>query len=344
MHSESLFHCNECDTYLDRKDFILHMSMHVQYVANSDKKEALKKLRKKKSNKDKNENAMTTPKSNPSQNKETVEKTTKNCPGDNSNNDTPENEFSDHSDVEYFGRLPESVFEAIEDSQDSQSDNNDPDVPQTPENNELNENNECINTSKDFAPTARPASDSKTEKRHKKTRTCPICSKVYTASSSYFYHLKNSHQESKDYECDVCGKRLGNKSSLAQHASIHVSERRLECRQCGKKFRSKASLYIHEQIHSNVKTWACNQCSRSFRWRTHLLRHLKRHSAEKSHVCSACGRGFKIHCDLLRHARTHTAGNFTCEKCDVKFAQQRYLKVHMLKKHSTRITGNESQD
>ncbi|CAG5004644.1 unnamed protein product [Parnassius apollo] len=351
MHSESLFHCNECDTYLDRKDFILHMSIHVQYVANSDKKEALKKLRKRKSNKDKNENAViTTLKSNPSQNKETVEKTIKNCPRENSNNETPENEFSDHSDVEYFGRLPESVFEAIEDSQDSQCDN-DPELPQTSENNELNENNdnsdisnECIKISKDLTPTARPASDSKTEKRHKKTRTCPICSKVYTASSSYFYHLKNSHQQSKDYECDVCGKRLGNKSSLAQHASIHVSERRLECRQCGKKFRSKASLYIHEQIHSNVKTWACNQCNRSFRWRTHLLRHLKRHSAEKSHICTSCGRGFKIHCDLLRHARTHTAGNFSCEKCGVKFAQHRYLKVHMIKKHSNKITGNESQN
>ncbi|CAG4956827.1 unnamed protein product [Colias eurytheme] len=225
-----------------------------------------------------------------------------------------ENEFSDHSDVESFAQLPDSVFEAIEDTQDS-IDNQD--------------EGKCTQSQAQ-------------ESSKRKSRTCPICGKVYTASSSYFYHKKHFHGRVKNYSCDVCDKKFGTRSDLVQHGAVHTGERKFACSMCEKRFRSKASRYIHEQTHKGVKVHKCTKCERSFRWIAHLTRHMQRHDAVKAHACAVCGRAFTIRCDLLRHARTHTVGSYQCEKCDVKFAQMRYLKAHMVKKHGVVLkSGND---
>lgn len=328
-HSDFLFQCDECDTYVPRKDFILHMSLHAVQYASTEKTVTKDKKLKMKAPKEENENAESDQKSDGvvvevlNEQTESIEI---HVPGMTVSTNEDQNEFSDQSDAEYgFGPLPESLFEAIEDSQDSQP----PDEAIT----EIAEQNENVNNDQEES-----LQETK-QKKHKKSRTCPICSKVYNASSSYFYHMKYFHNSVKEHECEICGRKFGTKGSLTQHSTIHTGECQYECKDCGKKFRSKASLYIHEQTHNGIKTWACNQCHISFRWRTHLMRHMKRHSAEKAHVCTTCGRGFNIKCDLLRHARTHTAGNYSCEKCGVKFAQLRYLKVHVDKKHSAVVSG-----
>ncbi|XP_038206679.1 zinc finger protein 75A-like isoform X1 [Zerene cesonia] len=225
-----------------------------------------------------------------------------------------ENEFSDHSDVESFAQLPDSVFEAIEDTQDS--------IDQ--------DEGKC---------TRSPARANAKQK----SRTCPICGKVYTASSSYFYHKKHFHGRVKNYSCDVCDKKFGTRSDLVQHGAVHTGERKFACSMCEKRFRSKASLYIHEQTHKGVKIHKCTKCERSFRWIAHLTRHMQRHDAVKKHECAVCGRGFTIRCDLLRHARTHTVGSYQCEKCEVKFAQIRYLKAHMVKKHGVAFKSGSDE-
>ncbi|XP_045485984.1 zinc finger protein 23-like isoform X1 [Pieris rapae] len=219
-----------------------------------------------------------------------------------------QNEFSDHSETESFARLSESVFEAIEDTRDGIID--------------------------------KPTDEIRVIEKSKRTRTCPICGKIYTASSSYFYHMKHFHRHSKEHGCDVCGKKFGTRGDLKQHAAVHTDECKYACRSCDKKFRSRASWYIHEQIHEGVKNYKCSTCAKCFRWRTHLQRHTLRHAAERKHECAVCGRGFSVHCDLLRHARTHAVGSYECEECRVKFAQIRYLKAHIRKKHSVTSTGD----
>ncbi|KAF9412403.1 hypothetical protein HW555_009072 [Spodoptera exigua] len=388
-HSALLFHCEECDKYISRKDFILHMSLHaVQYTSGQDKTVKRKKIRKKEVDDDRSPCELR----KSGEDLDTVSERI-----NNSENSNQENEFSDHSDMDYeFGPLPESVFEAIEDSQESQllendenhtadngrvSDESNKTIRLTIESNtisntitstEMNSINSCAltiehnstlsvtvssntierdttanedssnsnsgaKTPTSSARLGEQGDNSKKQLQHKKTRKCPICSKVYTASSSYFYHMKYFHKGSREHECEVCGKKLTTKSSLTQHLAIHKGQYDLQCKVCDKKFKFKASLYIHEQIHNGKKVWSCNQCHRSFRWRTHLTRHMKRHSSEKNHVCATCGRGFNIRCDLLRHARTHTVGNFSCDKCGQKFAQLRYLKVHIARQHSINI-------
>ncbi|KAI5634579.1 zinc-finger double domain-containing protein [Phthorimaea operculella] len=383
-HTDLLFHCDECDTYVDRKDFILHMSFHVvQYSSAKSKDDPKQQVE--------NENTEADNKSATSERVETEEILDDAIPltaiiqVENTNIDDgadADNEFSDQSDTEFdFGPLPESVFDAIEDSQDSQLPNKDqtttsickdgtvkvyqnpvikvdidmiaselkstenfteippePDITNRielsipPEQNTENHSQQIVPQEKNiFIPENTIVNEIPSEeiqvKKHKRQRTCPICGKVYNASSSYFYHMKSVHNNTRDHECELCGRRFETRAKLHEHKTTHSNIYELECGICGMKFKNKTGLYLHTQTHIGLKTFSCDQCKMSFRWRTHLKRHLKRHSADKSHKCTTCGRGFTIRCDLLRHMRTHNAGKHECNfsakafSCDIKLCQ-----------------------
>ncbi|KAM3959282.1 uncharacterized protein ACR2FA_006585 [Aphomia sociella] len=317
-HSDLLFYCEECDTYVDRKDFIPHMSLHaVQYaIERDDRPEPGERIdgptQRETDGEDEtaieaNENADGRVE-RPEREKSGVDSGSANGSGE-----PRENEFSDRSDTEYeFGPLPESVFEAIEDSQDGR--------PAPP----------ARSDETDAPP--RPAGGGAS----KRVRACPICAKTYTASSSYFYHMKHSHGDVRAHECGVCGRKFGTRAGLAQHAPVHTGERRFECAQCGKRFSSNASLYIHARTHAAAaRRWACAQCGLAFRWRGALARHARRHAAAaaRAHACAHCGRRFAARYELLRHARTHAPAALPCRHCGATFAQPRYLHVHLLRKH-----------
>ncbi|XP_073950076.1 uncharacterized protein isoform X2 [Choristoneura fumiferana] len=226
-------------------------------------------------------------------------------------------EFSDRSDAESdFGPLPDSVFSAIEDP---------PDV----------------------IPPPAPARDGRAaagKAGRERERACPHCGKKYSAASSYFYHLKHVHRRSREHACAVCGATFGTRGTLREHARLHSTERPLACARCGKRFRSKAGLYIHSQTHGGAgagKPWQCGECGRAFRWRAALRRHAARHGGARAHVCPqrGCARAFTVRGDLLRHARTHAPphARLACPApaCSATFAQPRYLRAHLARKHPT---------
>lgn len=324
-HADRLFLCQECENYVDKKDFFSHMTVHaMEYSSENGRKEIRRLIKSRARNTGTSHNWFVL------QNYDMGEEIEAPAPAETAaassgEGEEDQNDFSDQSDSEYnFGPLPESVFEAIEDSQDNQTDI------------------ESIGTSNEDASTRSAATGNNVSKTDKakvlkqnlvRARRCSICGKEYTVSSSYFYHMKYSHKETKEHACKTCGRKFATKGSLVQHANIHTGECPFKCDECGKKFRSNASLYIHKQTHNGRKSYTCTHCDASFRWKTHLARHMTRHSKEKGHVCTVCGRGFSIKCDLLRHAKTHEAGKINCETCGAAFAQVRYLKVHMEKKH-----------
>lgn len=324
-HSDRLFHCEECNNYVDRKDFLSHMTVHAMEYSSENVRKEIKRqmqMRAKREIKDENENTEVSNKEPVLQNDNMdVQATPQTTVRSFGREEEDQNDFSDHSDTENdFGPLPESVFEAIEDSQDSQTES-------------VETSNTADEIARNSVSTNRSLKTGKGKIGRKTVRRCSVCGKEYTVSSSYFYHVKYSHKQTKEHACKTCGRKFATKGSLAQHSSIHTGESPFECDECGKKFRSNASLYIHKQTHNGRKNYSCTHCDASFRWKTHLARHMTRHSKEKRHVCAVCGRGFSVKCDLLRHARTHEAGKIDCEKCGATFAQMRYLKVHMEKKH-----------
>lgn len=230
------------------------------------------------------------------------------------NNSNQDNEFSDHSDTENeFGQLPESVFDAIEDSQDDHSAN---DSPET----------EITNPGNKNANSTLP-------------RPCPVCQKLCTSLSGWYYHLKRAHGNNKSLACNNCNKLFNTKSELATHARTHTKEKPFACRKCEAAFSSRAGRYIHEQTHGTKRPNVCDRCPRAFRWKAQLSRHLARHDANRNHVCSQCGRAFSVAFDLLRHVRAHNPGCYKCDICNATYKQKRYLKVHMENIHLRMVTA-----
>ncbi|XP_038122978.1 gastrula zinc finger protein XlCGF53.1 [Culex quinquefasciatus] len=106
----------------------------------------------------------------------------------------------------------------------------------------------------------------------------------YATLSNLKNHL-NSHLQKKPYECNECGRRFTQKSSLKTHLDSHRSDRDpIRCDPCGQEFPTPTALYAHRRtVHKtqkktpeNATTYDCSRCGRSFkqlRWfRTHMKR------------------------------------------------------------------------
>ena len=64
-------------------------------------------------------------------------------------------------------------------------------------------------------------------------------------------HSSKRHAEAKDFNCDLCGKRLRCMSYLKNHLEhVHKLPKNFECycKFCGKEFEQKRSLRVH--VHS----------------------------------------------------------------------------------------------
>lgn len=294
-HSELLFHCDVCGSYLDRKELIPHMSKHAEQYAEAEasRKAALAPL----------SSLPSHPLAPP--------------PNDDAFS------ISSHS-KDRFDPIPDSVFEAIKDTEEM-SDSVGNVLPKV-----LEFSNPIAGTAPRDPPTPVTVAVSKPS-----AIVCPICSKEFRLPSSYYYHKKHFHEGVKEHTCGVCGRHFAVKSALTAHLTLHTGDKPYSCPQCSKQFRSKASVYIHyKNIHCESKKFTCTTCGRSFRWKQKLLRHIASHTKDKKYFCPTCNKGFAVKYDLTRHVKLHVVAKLhVCDKCGTNFSQARYLKIHTQKKH-----------
>ena len=60
------------------------------------------------------------------------------------------------------------------------------------------------------------------------------------------------HKDSCKFDCKVCGKRMGNASTMASHMKVH-EQGTFICKVCGKALKKKKSLIVHERTHTGEK-------------------------------------------------------------------------------------------
>lgn len=115
--------------------------------------------------------------------------------------------------------------------------------------------------------------------------TCHLCLKVFSQRGNLLTHLARVHDSgSKDFVCPICpAKSFARKYDLTRHMNI-CHERNFECDVCGKKFGQKSVLKSHVvTVHQKLQSFACDCCGLKFGTNSSMKRHRQaKHSSELS--------------------------------------------------------------
>ncbi|KAM9839817.1 zinc finger Y-chromosomal protein 1-like [Aulostomus maculatus] len=150
--------------------------------------------------------------------------------------------------------------------------------------------------------------------------------------------------------CDVCGKVMKNKSSLARHSFIHTGKKPYACHLCELRFNRRDNLQHHlNRLHPNgvaklekprkVHTWLCEVCGKTFRCRSALKTHEVIHLGVKPHSCDLCPKAYMrindlehhkkiVHVDNGEAAAAQRSGSLLCDFCGKEFKFRSQLAVH----------------
>lgn len=128
------------------------------------------------------------------------------------------------------------------------------------------------------------------------------------------FHMREQHVKTdKTAVCNVCGKILKNRRSLATHYPVHFEDlkNRFKCSICGKGFPKKDKLKVspvfyymhqpqeiimlfsvsylqeHETIHTGVLPLQCAFCDKRFRFSSSLSLHRKKEHSNQCRVDQA---------------------------------------------------------
>lgn len=142
----------------------------------------------------------------------------------------------------------------------------------------------------------------------------------------------SSHNDNKQWECEVCLKKFTTKYFLKKHKRLHTGEMPYVCGLCGKSFTFQQSYHKHMLYHSEDKPHTCNECGRSFKELSTLHNHQRIHSGERPFACETCGKCFRQRVSYLVHRRIHTgAMPYRCTSCDKRFRYKVSQRTHKCK-------------
>ncbi|XP_035474667.1 endothelial zinc finger protein induced by tumor necrosis factor alpha-like [Scophthalmus maximus] len=146
--------------------------------------------------------------------------------------------------------------------------------------------------------------------------------------------------------CDVCGKVMKNKSSLARHSFIHTGKKPFACDLCDLRFNRRDNLQHHvTRLHPHgvaklqkqreLQAWLCAACGKTFSCRSRLKAHEVVHSGVKPHRCDLCPKAYMRTNDLEHHKKIVHAGtepqrpsSLLCDFCGKEFKCRSQLLIH----------------
>ncbi|XP_046573536.1 zinc finger protein 286A-like [Haliotis rubra] len=139
---------------------------------------------------------------------------------------------------------------------------------------------------------------------------CPDCDYLTYRKEHYLRHRANVHGNSRPYLCDLCGMAFKRPDTLAQHKLTHQDRKdrnfSFHCKQCEKGFRSQSHLAEHLTMHSTERPYLCDHCGASFKTQNVQKKHIQTiHVNPRSFGCDKCSKRFNTKYALRRHVRTH---------------------------------------
>ena len=225
-----------------------------------------------------------------------------------------------------------------------------------------------------FYPTL---SDLKNHKENHSLIQCPYCTIRKLTKERHQNHLLSCHYQEARTNCSICNickKMFATEDQKKQHYCSQSPTEEMQCEFCTMRLRSMASYITHANNTHRIeisKQWPnCTTCSRHLPSQTILEKHLC--VALKCEF--NCQQSFKNKSDLIIHANKmhldnlkdsswilcshcqwfcpnkwflnyHTRNahqvdsrKFSCNHCEKKFSWEEYLKVHLKRNHSEKLT------
>lgn len=169
---------------------------------------------------------------------------------------------------------------------------------------------------------------------------CNVCGKVVKTKKSLARHMYDIHNPERMYRCNVgeCQKTFKRAYLLVNHIKTHTTQRIFTCDidGCSKSFALEQYLKRHIVTRHNDAKFVCDEgdCQKSFKTSTDLKEHQKSHSDEKQFVCSydECNKSYKSRTSLMRHIKSNHKDirPFECNSCDKAFHSKSQLEKHQL--------------
>ncbi|XP_037024329.1 zinc finger protein 718-like [Bradysia coprophila] len=206
------------------------------------------------------------------------------------------------------------------------------------------------------------------EKCHLNERSyvCDFCGKGFNNKSELNAHLKSKAHNAnyamikhKKYARNKANNKTVYRCTLCVPATIwsdleertkhrDMAHKIFDCGVCKNSFLTIESLNSHKLLHSNKpRPHVCKVCNATFSQASHLTSHMKcRHSDRKAFPCSFCGKTFPENFNLTSHVNlVHKKGErVKCNECEANFSSTKYLRRHMLERHSTTPSRYDCKD
>ncbi|XP_052866591.1 zinc finger protein OZF-like [Anopheles cruzii] len=132
---------------------------------------------------------------------------------------------------------------------------------------------------------------------------CSFCEKKFGNRRLLNNHIANVHSRERNFSCNVCAKRFKTNVALYNHSRVHDDKLQFSCRFCDKKFRFRNHLVSHELIHLDERSFSCGQCSKKFNTNECLQKHKLTHVTTEPYQCPLCGFSTKQKRYLVMHAK-----------------------------------------
>ncbi|XP_053670649.1 zinc finger protein 62 homolog [Anopheles nili] len=268
-HWDQIFHCEQCDNYLDRAILIEHMTMH----------------------------ALSLIQPAPGAGEGEQEPDSIGSAGSGLGDDEPEGELE-----EADGSQQTTEPKSGEGSTNKENDDKDPTVPDMVKPVETRKLY-CYICEKTLANRSAYSYHVNQVHLNIKNVECSFCEKKFGNRRLLNNHIANVHSRERNFGCTVCDKRFKTNVALYNHMRVHDDKLQFSCRFCDKKFRFRNHLVSHELVHLDERNFSCNQCEKKFNTNECLQKHKLTHVTTEPYQCPLCGFSTKQKRYLVMHAK-----------------------------------------